>query len=601
MHIETLEIEKYRSISHCSLNCGNVTVLVGRNNHGKSNILAALEFFCGSGAKCTQDDFFRTKTENATHLWVEVTFNNLSEQEQTTFAKYMAADGKLKIRKIATTDDSGKIEVSYRGWVAEPAQAWLKSGYGKPAKADLEAALEPYVPGDVRYSLAAVQAAQQAYIDANPDDIELEYILEAGNLLGRVNVASGVLPEAFLIPAIRDLNEETKTKSTTLFGRLLARAMGEMAETDENFQNVKAELETIVRRLNRQEGEDDERPQQLRDLEAGLESELADWDVKLNISISAPEIEKVFELGTTLDVDDGLVTPAEEKGNGLQRAIIFALTRSWAKALSTRPGNAEVTPRGASDSVYLLIEEPELYLHPHAQRALSSNLRDIANTAHHQIFLCSHSPQFIDILSHRDIAIVEKIDSGLGSCVRQSDVALFEGEANINRKRRFNLGHWINPERAELFFARKVIFVEGATEKVALPYLAEKIGVFDVGVSVVDCGSKFNLPVYMELAGSFEIEHCVLHDEDPVVDGLEGDRLQSANRTFRLNEKISRLSETTNTVIEMVAPEFETLCGISKAQGDKKGKPLAAIDHFDGQELKDYPHEVVELVRRLYQ
>ncbi len=600
MRIKKIEIENYRSVQHGQIDCGDVTVLLGRNNHGKSNILAAIDFFCGSSTKCSEDDFYKSKTLTTDELWVEITFVELSEQEKRTFSKYVAADESLKVRKIATIDTTGKIEVLYRGWVSEPTQPWLKADYSGTKKSDLAHELEPYLPEGVRYSKGAVETAQQGFIEANPDVIELDYTLEEGNFLGSKNVAAGVLPDAFLIPAIRDLNDETKTKNTTLFGRLLNRAMGEMAEADEEFRKVKTDLATIVQRFNRQTGEEDTRPAQLRSLETAIENELSDWDVKLNINISPPDIEKIFELGTSLDVDDGVITSAEAKGNGLQRAIIFALTQSWAKALRTQGEDADVTPRGASESVFLLIEEPELYLHPHAQKALSRNLREIARTQHHQVFLTSHSPLFIDPLSHKDIAIVEKVNSEIGSNIRQSEVNLFDGDTNKDRKKRFNLSHWINPERAELFFARKVVFVEGATEKILLPYLAENLGVFDVGVSVIDCGSKFNLSVYMELAGSFGIHHCVLHDEDPISEGLEGDKLEAAKKTYAINKELQDLSETTGTIIEIVAPEFESMCGISNAQGKIKGKPLAAIDYFEGLPVEEYNQDIIELVRRLF-
>lgn len=600
MRVRKIEIEAYRSVKHCEIRCGDVTVLLGRNNHGKSNVLVALDFFCGTGTKCSLDDFFRSKDHTSKELWVEVTFSELSEQEKTTFQKYVAADGTLRVRKSAEVDDVGKIKTRYRGWVSEPVIPWLKDEYTGTKKGDLEPTLVELLPDGVRYSKTAVESAQVKYIESNLDTIEYAYTLENGNFLGPTNVAGGVLPEAFLIPAVRDLNEETKTKNTTLFGRLLNRALGEMAETDEGFRKVKAELSKIVNKLNKQDGEDDARPVQLQNLENGLEAELADWDVKLNISISAPEIEKIFELGTSLDVDDGIVTAAEDKGNGLQRAIIFALTRSWANSLRNQEDDVEITPRGASDSTYLLIEEPELYLHPQAQRSLAVNLREIAKAPHHQIFLCSHSPHYIDMTSYRDIGIVVKNDNALGSKVLQSDAVLFDGDDNKDRKKRFNLSHWINPDRAELFFARYVVFVEGPTEKVVLPYLAEKLGVFDVGVSVIDCGSKFNLSVYMELAGSFKIPHTILHDEDPVKEGLEGDKLEAAKKTYAINQKLQETCQTTNSTIEVISPDFEGLFGISKTQGKKKGKPLAAIDHFEELGVDKYPREAVELVKRLY-
>ena len=43
-------------------------------------------------------------------------------------------------------------------------------------------------------------------------------------------------------------------------------------------------------------------------------------------------------------------------------------------------------------------------------------------------------------------------------------------------------------------------------------------------------------------------------------------------------------------------PDFEKASGISRAQGDRKGKALAALDHFDELSRKDIPGPIVELV-----
>ena len=188
MRIRKIEIESYRSVKHCEIRCGDVTVLIGRNNHGKSNVLAALEFFCGSGEKCKPDDFFRSKDQSSNELWVEVTFIELSDQEKTTFQKYVASDGTLRIRKSAELNDEGKVSIKYRGWISEPTVAWLQSVYTGTKKGDLEPELLGFLPDDTRYSKAAVEVAQARYIEAHLDDIEFSYSLEAGNFLGRPNV-----------------------------------------------------------------------------------------------------------------------------------------------------------------------------------------------------------------------------------------------------------------------------------------------------------------------------------------------------------------------------------------------------------------------------
>ena len=47
-------------------------------------------------------------------------------------------------------------------------------------------------------------------------------------------------------------------------------------------------------------------------------------------------------------------------------------------------------------------------------------------------------------------------------------------------------------------------------------------------------------------------------------------------------------------------PDFEGACGVSKAQGDKKGKALAALEHFENVAANDMPEALVAMVRASY-
>ena len=89
-----------------------------------------------------------------------------------------------------------------------------------------------------------------------------------------------------------------------------------MAKADEGFRKVKEDLAKIVEKLNKNPNGADERPKQLKDLEANLEKELKDWDIKLGVKVTPPDIEKVIELGTALEVDDGVVALAEKREMG---------------------------------------------------------------------------------------------------------------------------------------------------------------------------------------------------------------------------------------------------------------------------------------------
>lgn len=166
------------------------------------------------------------------------------------------------------------------------------------------------------------------------------------------------------------------------------------------------------------------------------------------------------------------------------------------------------------------------------------------------------------------------------------------------------MAQWINPERGEMFFARSVVFVEGETEKVVIPYLAQKMGIFDSDVSIIDCGSKHNLPLYVTIAKAFSLPYVVIHDEDPLPDPIPenwpSEKTDSKRRTFDLNETLCQMAKQPLGRVMVMAPDFENVSGVSKSQGDRKGKALAALDHFDGVSVSDIPEVIKTVIKEAY-
>jgi putative ATP-dependent endonuclease of OLD family len=607
MRISKIKVHNYRSICDLEMHCTSLVVMLGPNNHGKSNILSALEFALSTSAKLTESDFFSFRGED-NKLWVEVTFHELLEQEKNTFKKYVRSDGTFTIRKTASLSETGSIEISYNGYVNEPEELWLKSD-NTPQLTNREdvqnTPLKDLVPQSGRLSKAHIEEAQSEYIKRHYAELTFNDTLETSPLLGQKNVAGGTLPDLFLIPAIRDLADETKIKTTTTFGRLLTRAIREMAERDPRFKELKEGLEKLVNTLNRSEDRTSNRPEELEQLEKSLMDELEHWGVKVEIEVIPPVIEKIFELGTNLYLDDGVKTLAEQKGHGLQRAVIFALIRAWAKALRTLPSTESVVvSRAASESVVFAMEEPELFLHPHAQRRLSSAIQQISQVSHHQIFICTHSTQFVDLDQYRNLVIVSKSTPQEGTKVRQCLAGLFDEDRAADRKSRFHMAHWINPDRGEMFFAKRVIFVEGETEKTMLPYLAEKLDCLDQEISIIDCGSKHNLPLYILIANAFKIPYYVIHDEDPLPDQIpeswNEDKIREKRKTYELNEEIIQLIDESLGKAEILQPDFEGVSGISHSQAERKGKALAALDYFETKKSDEYPKRLEDIVRQIY-
>lgn len=585
------------------MKCRPSTVLIGPNNHGKSNILLALEFLLSPGAKPTGDDLFAFHDPADGDLWVEGTFSDLTEQERTTFAKYVRPDGTMRVRKTAHGG-----EVGYRGYIQQPDIAWMKPEavetlLERPALELTD--LKQYAPPSGRLTKKQIVEAQEKYLQQNRDKIPFVEVLEITPFLGTKNVAGGLLPDLYLVPAVRDLSDETKIKTTTMFGRLVNRAVQEMTLGDERFREATEKLDALAKAFNATDGDGKTRPAQLAALERSVEAELEGWGVKVGIDLLPPGVEKLFELGTSLHLDDGHRTLAEKKGHGLQRAVMFALLRAWAKALRAPRASSQAegetpAPRKSSESIIFAFEEPELFLHPHAQRRLATTIREIGGAEGHQVFVSTHSTHFVDLGRSESICVVTKENANAGTRVKQCDEELFAGDEN--RKKRFQMCSWINPDRGEMFFAKKVALVEGETERKLFPFLADLLGCIDPDVSVVDCGSKHNLCLYVAIANAFKLQYVVIHDEDPVPvpPPANEDVAREKRRTFALNEEIRAAIDSSLGTVELLSPELERVAGISTAQGEKKGKALAALDYFASKAAAEIPPRLAQVTRSIY-
>ena len=606
MKIASITIHNFRSIRHCHLVCRDMLVLLGQNNHGKSNVISALDFALNSSVKPDIDELFAFAKPDDKTIWVEVSFDRLTEQESTTWKKYVRADGTFRFRKTAKFDDEEKTVVAYNGYVSEPEQEWLKANNARNyTRRDTvsETPLSGYVPESGRLTKAHIEEAQRQYIEDHHADLIFHESLEEGPLLGQRNVAAGVLPEFFLVPAVRDLSDESKVKNTALFGKLLTFAVREMTSADPRFRQIQEQLSELIGVLNAAPDSED-RPQQLTALETSIEQELSEWDVRVYVEVTPPDISKIFELGTDIHLDDGLKTLAERKGHGLQRAVIFGLMKAWAKAMRRAvPAEGGTTARRASESVVFAIEEPELFLHPHAQRALDTALRVLANSENSQVLVSSHSTHFVNLDHYRGVALIRKTSAEEGTTLVQCTEDLFEGDGDRERKRRFHMAAWVNPDRGEMLFARRVAFVEGETEKTIFPYLANKMGYHSEDVSVIDCGSKHNIPLYVAIAKAFQLNYVVVHDEDPLPDPIpedwNEDKIREKRRTFELNAKIqSTVGES--GLVAVLQPDFEGCSGVSRTQAKRQGKALAALDYFDSVASDDISQHLADAVRMVY-
>ena len=189
-------------------------------------------------------------------------------------------------------------------------------------------------------------------------------------------------------------------------------------------------------------------------------------------------------------VDDGFKSPLTDKGSGIQSATIIGLFSYYINYIST------VT------SALLCVEEPELYLHPHACRVISDKLDDFLNNNRNQVIITTHSTEFIrTTLSDLNIILVHK--EGSGTIAVALNIGKFKGVL-------------INKNHNELFFADKVIICEGLDEFI-ISAISEEVlphKLDDQNISIIAAGSKDNIDRLVELVIGLGIKCFVIADFD---------------------------------------------------------------------------------------
>ncbi len=465
MKLKRIKVENFRSIKALDVELPQVCAIVGPNNAGKSNILEAVRrVLAGDWAprasNFSEDDVYLHDAEG--DIAIECSFDppigyrKLKDSDavqvetmQFLYTRYKRGP-QAGTRRLELTcfDEKGK----------QPA---IMKGYPKRGTAP---SFEPLIgiPQDVR------EAVPLIYIGADRS-LRRHLPSQQYSLLRRI---------------FEDINEDFQNPENKVFVRDRDGNQQEVARVE----RLKQLLELVMKLL---------RTDEFKRVEASIKQNALE---QLGLDAEADAIDLYFTPMTSMDFyknldlvikDHGFSLSATEVGEGFQNAIVLAILRAF----------EETKRQGA----ILLIEEPEMFLHPQMQRSLYKTLRKIGET--NQVIYTTHSPHFVSVPDYGEVLLVRRGDEG--TCVIQSSLT-------ADNKRREKFLKELDPERSELFFARRLLLVEGDTEKLSYPAYAAKLklDLDRAGATIVEVGGKRNLKDFAELAISFQIPVGVVFDRD---------------------------------------------------------------------------------------
>lgn len=155
------------------------------------------------------------------------------------------------------------------------------------------------------------------------------------------------------------------------------------------------------------------------------------------------------------------------------------------------------------------------------------------------------------------------------------------------------LGQFLDADSLELFFARKVLLVEGPTETAAFPVLSKSTYDFlKNGVSTIEVGGKKSFPIFIKLLKGFEISYVVVLDKD-VNDPKDDEFQKEIKQLVKDSERVVILPGKFEDVVETHQP------GLLKEAEEKIGKSKPRIGRYVALELmkrKKVPPEFLDVI-----
>lgn len=412
--LSEISIKNFKSIIDESFELTAFTPLIGYNNAGKSNMLEAIKWLLRKSALAESAFYDKTQAvemEGKITGISEVILEQLPENQRTSIEPFLFTDS-IFIKRVQA---------------------------------------QPGIPvGQIRLLVKdPVNVGGANEWRANPTGLD--------------QALQVLFPEPIQIGAMENSEEDvSKSRTTTTIGKLLSEIIGPIQASYST--QVKTALDGIKDLLD---ADGTSRATELIDFDAAVNNKVESFfpGVNIKVHVPTPELKEVFSKGT-IKVFENLNPDGRDVsalGHGAQRSIQMALVRHLAD-IKRESGDQ-------SSNTILLIDEPELYLHPQAIEVLRDALKTLS-TQGYQVIFSTHSPFMITSKDVENTLLIRKNETQ-GTHKRNS---LRTAIATVGAAHPSQLAIVFSlSNSSNILFSERVILAEGKTENRLLPKIIQKI------------------------------------------------------------------------------------------------------------------------------
>lgn len=397
MKIESIKIKNFRSYKEETKICfDDLTVLVGRNDIGKSTILEALDIFFNDGNGVIKID----KTDLNTHAAmngdnetiISVCFSELPESiiidsaVQTTLdSEYMLnSDGLLEV--VKKYKNGGKASVFIRA--KHPTNTECKDLLLKK-NAELKRIITTKGIECENQSVNAImrKSIWEHYVaELNLQEIEIDVSKEDAKKIW--DKLSSYMPVYSLFQSDRKNSDGDSEVQDPL-----KEAVKQIINDEELQKTLSLVAETVETKLKEVSSRTLEK---LREMDANVANSLKP------IIPTADKLKwaDVFK-AVSISGDEGI--PINKRGSGVKRLVLLNFFRAEAERRAEE---------GDNTGIIYAIEEPETSQHSNNQRVLIKALKELSQADNTQVLLTTHSTIIVKELTFENLRIIYEDGNG---------------------------------------------------------------------------------------------------------------------------------------------------------------------------------------------
>lgn len=548
MKISRVTIENFRGHKYTELELSDHHVLVGENGAGKTAVLEAINYATSSyylSSRLDEQDF---NNADADPIKITVDFDRPfgvkipdGYTHQMLLAQSVALTAKRREKAAPGKAFSDPFVVSH---LCSPISYKDKSEINElPLPESVSLNDLPWSVGKTDQGYAIGRKS------GTPKDVRRDTISLANDLVG--------FPNVFYFDRLRE--RETKPGFNSLFSKIAKdlnwryRKGWSQEQANEKWNAYYESVITVV--------EDPKKSKLLSPLRERL-CELIGKDFSA-LELSLLNIEQPFAKGFLSFRDGSNQIDLGGAGSGISMLVALMLLE-------------QVSER-AGDDLILLIDEPELHLHPQLQMKFAEHLRQSAA----QTIVTTHSPLFVELDNWKHLSRMTWGDH----YPKKETLAIRLGPKTIadhlNDIPKYGYHHTtFTSNDSDMFFARKVLLVEGPVEKYGLPKLAAVLGKQFTQLTIISCDGKEKIPHYATICHAFAIPAFVLFDLD------NSDKMAAGNGKI--------FAACGEFPVQYFESSFEDLLGVGADVRHKASKALKKIDEM--QSADSIPERIQEVI-----